>query len=624
MKVIDIKNPKFLKKMNKKELERLSVDIREFLIDKVSKTGGHLSSNLGIVDLTIAIHKVFDSPKDKIIFDVGHQSYTHKILTGRASYFDKLRQYKGLSGFQKMHESIYDNYEAGHSSTSLSAALGYALARDMNHKKYNVIAVIGDGSIGNGLAYEALNHIGSLDTKVIIILNDNEMSINENVGAMHNMLDRIRANNGYKVIKKGTKTILDYIPIIGKPLHKVIKSLKESWKKMYLKDGYIFSELGFDYYGPINGHDYNEMISYLEMAKKSNNSVLLHVITEKGKGYSYAEEDLDGIWHGVSAFDKETGEIIKKNDNKVSWSEIISRSLIDIATNDDKIVAITPAMCNGSKLNEFKYLFPKRFIDVGIAEEHALVLANAMSLEGIKPFVSIYSTFLQRGYDEVQQDIARMKSKVVIGIDRAGIVGEDGETHQGIYDIAYLSHIPNMIIMAPSNSKEAGDLLYTAFNTNSPVAIRYSRKRIEYSKSEYKHIPIGSWEEVKKGLDGVIITYGDFVSKALEISKMLYKKKYSVGVINARFIKPIDEDMFNNILKSNKKVFIYEEASLIGSLGEQLCSYAVNNNYKNDITCFGIKDEFVLQGHYDLILKELELDETSITNKILDKLKKEN
>src|SRR5574344_49010 len=620
MNVIDIKNPKFLKKMKKKELIRLSDEIRQFLIDNISKTGGHLSSNLGVVDLTIALHKVFDSPKDKIIFDVGHQSYTHKILTGRANDFDTLRKYNGLSGFQKRNESVYDSYEAGHSSTSLSAALGFALARDLNHKKYNVVAVIGDGSIGNGLAYEALNHIGSTKTPLIVILNDNEMSISENVGAVHNLLDKIRSNHNYKSAKKGTRDILEHIPLIGHGINNFLSLIKESIKKIYMKEGYLFEEFGFDYYGPINGHDYDEMQLYLEMAKKENRPVLLHVITEKGKGYPYAEEDLEGIWHGVTPFDPSTGKLIKKDDGKISWSEVIARELITLADTDEDIVAITPAMANGSKLNIFRDKYPKRFIDVGIAEEHALVMANSMAIEGKKPFVSIYSTFLQRGYDEVQQDIARMNSNVVIGIDRAGIVGEDGETHQGIYDIAYLSHIPNMIIMAPSNSTEASNLLYTAFNIDSPVAIRYSRKRIEYLERTYKRVTIGSWEEIKKGLDGVIITYGDFVDNALEISKLLFKHKYSIGVINARFIKPFDEAMFERILKTGKPIFIYEEASYMGSLGQMLCSYAVTHGYKNDIICYAIKDKFIVQGNYDIIIKKLELDVNSVYEKIKERL----
>lgn len=616
MDIIQIKNPKFVKHMKKKELERLSSEIRDFLIDNVSKTGGHLSSNLGIVDLTIAIHKVFDSPKDKIIFDVGHQAYTHKILTGRASEFKNLRQYGGLSGFQKRSESIHDCYEAGHSSTSLSAALGFALARDLDKKKNSVIAVIGDGSIGNGLAYEALNHIGSLDTKLIVILNDNEMSISKNVGALHNTLDKIRNTYKYNKAKNETKSILKKIPLVGNKLYKGFKLIKESIKKIYMKEGYLFEEFGFNYYGPINGHDYDEMVLYLEMAKRENRPVLIHVITEKGKGYKYAEEDEEGIWHGVGKFDKETGQVCKIDDGKISWSEVIAKELTDLARIDEDIVAITPAMINGSKLNKFKEEFPKRFIDVGIAEEHGLVMANSMALAGKKPFISIYSTFLQRGYDEIQQDIARMNGNVVIGIDRAGIVGEDGETHQGIYDVSLLSHIPNMVIMAPKDSNESGNMLYTAFNSNKPCAIRYSRNRIDYKEPEYRKIAIGSWEELKKGLDGTIISYGDFINNSLEISKELFRHRFSIGVVNARFIKPFDTEMFDSLLSKGKPIFIYEEVALIGSLGERLCAYASSMKNNTPIYTFGISDRFIKQGKCDIIIKKLELDQESMIEKI--------
>ena len=605
MEIGNIKNPSFLKKMSVFELEELSKNIRNFLIDKISITGGHLSSNLGIVDLTIAIHKVFNAPKDKIIFDVGHQSYTHKILTGRAHEFDKLRQYNGLSGFQKMSESIYDCYEAGHSSTSLSAALGYAIARDLDKKKHNVVAIIGDGSIGNGLAYEALNHIGSLNTKLIVILNDNEMSISKNVGAIHNTLDKIRSNFKNEKIKK--------VPYLGKKIKSGTKLIKESFKKIYMKEGYLFEEFGFTYYGPINGHDYDEMISYLEMAKKSNRPVLLHVITEKGKGYKYAESDIEGIWHGISPFDKETGIIKSKNDGLISWSEVISNHLIDIAKTNKDIVDITPAMANGSKLNKFKEIYKDRFIDVGIAEEHALVMANSMAIAGKKPFVSIYSTFLQRGYDQVFHDIARMDSNVVIGIDRAGIVGEDGETHQGLYDIAFLNHIPNMIIAAPKNSSEAKGILEFAFNSKHPFAIRYSKQRIEYN-NESLVISDYSWEEIKKGSDAVIITYGDFVNNAKIIVNNLKKDKLNIGIINARFITPIDTSMLDKIIKTKKPIIVYEEACLIGSLGSMISSYIVNSNTK--IKCFGIKDTFVKQGKYDIIIKKLGLDVDTMTSNI--------
>ena len=618
MNIENIKNPKFLKKLNIKDLAILSQDIRNFIIDKVSKTGGHLSSNLGIVDLTIAIHKVFDSPKDKIIFDVSHQCYTHKILTGRAKYFDELRKINGLSGFQKREESPYDSYEAGHSSTSLSAALGMTIARDKLKKDYNVIAVIGDGSMGNGLAYEALNQIGSTKTKLIIILNDNEMSISKNVGALHNNLDKIRANYKYNKAKINTKNFLNRIPLIGKPISKFITNAKALFKKVYLKEGFIFEELGIKYYGPINGHDYKEMLTYLELAKKETEPVIIHVITKKGKGYLYAENDNIGTWHGVGPFDKTTGKIKNKNDNLITWSEVISNHLIELTKNNKKINIITPAMAGGSKLLKYKEVYPDNFLDVGIAEEHALLLANGMSTEGLIPFVSIYSTFLQRGYDQVIHDIARMKSHVILGIDRCGIVGEDGETHQGIYDLTFLMPIPNLIISTPKDSIEAGNLLYTAIKEKKPFAIRYSKDRLSYKKGKYKKVQIGSWEILEKGKDAVLITYGSLLNNAKKIKEQL--KNIDLEIINARFQKPIDENLFNEVLKEYKNIFIYEEQTKINSLGSYLINYANNKEYKGNIKLFAIDDEYIKQGKKEEILKELKLDTNSIADKIKENM----
>lgn len=619
MNILDIKNPKFLKKLKIKDLEILSTDIRNYIIDKVSKTGGHLSSNLGIVDLTIAIHKVFDSPKDKIIFDVSHQCYTHKILTGRAKEFDKLRKINGLSGFQKREESKYDSYEAGHSSTSLSAALGMALARDKLNKDYNVIAIIGDGSMGNGLAYEALNHIGSTKTKLIIILNDNEMSISANVGALHNNLDKIRANYKYNKAKTNTKNLLNKIPLIGKPISKIITNTKLLFKKVYLKEGFIFEELGIKYYGPINGHDYKEMLTYLDLAKKETEPVIIHVITKKGKGYEPAEKDYIGAWHGVGPFDKNTGKIIKKDANLITWSEVISNHLIELTKQNKKINVITPAMAGGSKLLKYKEIYPNNFIDVGIAEEHALLLANGMSLEGLIPFVSIYSTFLQRGYDQVIHDIARMNNHVIIGIDRCGIVGEDGETHQGIYDLTFLMPIPNLIISTPKDSIEAGNLLYTAITVKRPFAIRYSKDKLIYQKEKYKQIKIGSWEVLNEGKDAVLITYGELINKAIEIKDKL-KKEIDISIINARYQKPIDEELFSKILTEYKNIFIYEEQTKINSLGSYLINYANNKEYKGNIKLFAIDDKYVKQGKKEEVLKKLKLDEKSIINKIKENM----
>ena len=615
MHIKDIKNPKFLKNMKIKDLEILSTDIRKFIIEKVSITGGHLSSNLGIVDLTIAIHKVFNSPKDKIIFDVSHQCYTHKILTGRARRFDTLRKFNGLSGFQKRHESEYDAYEAGHSSTSLSAALGMALARDRQNEDYNVIAIIGDGSMGNGLAYEALNHIGSTKTQLIIILNDNEMSISKNVGALHNNLDKIRANYKYNKAKIDTKKILNKIPLIGNKISKVITNIKSSIKKLYLKEGFIFEELGIKYYGPINGHDFGEMLLYLEMAKKETEPVLIHVITEKGKGYPPAENDQIGSWHGAPPFDIETGAPITKNNNLVTWSEVISNHLINLTKDNPQIHVITPAMAGGSKLLKYRELYPENFIDVGIAEEHALVLANGMSISGLIPFVSIYSTFLQRGYDQIIHDIARMNTHVIIGIDRAGIVGADGETHQGIYDLTFLLPIPNLIIATPKDSIEAGNLLYTATITSKPFAIRYSKDSLIYQKQEYKEIKIGSWVVLEKGKDAALITYGFLLNLASEIKKKL-TKTVDISIINARFQKPIDEKLFIKILNEYQNIFIYEEQTIINSLGSYLINYANSKGYHNNIYLFAIPDKYIEQGTKEETLKDLKLDVNSVSKKI--------
>ena len=628
MKLENIKNPKFLKDLDYQELNELSTDIRKFLIENVAKTGGHLSSNLGIVELTMAIHKNFDCPKDKIIFDVGHQAYVHKILTGRAKDFKTLRKLNGLSGFQKISESIYDNYEAGHSSTSLSAALGFALARDMKHENNNVIAIIGDGSIGNGLCYEALNHIGDAKTKLIVILNDNEMSISKNVGALHNTLDKIRSTKKYHKTMKDTKSVLQKIPVVGEYLYYLMKHLKESLKKLYMKEGYLFEEFGLNYYGPINGHDFKELDKYLQMAKNETQPVLLHVITTKGKGYKYAQEDKIGLWHGVGPFDIETGKMLAPKDDRISWSDAIAKHLINIAKKDKKIIAITPAMANGSKLNSFKEKYPKRFIDVGIAEEHALILANAFSLEGEKPFVSIYSTFLQRGYDEIQQDLARMQGNVVIGIDRAGIVGEDGETHQGIFDIAILNNIPNIIIMAPHDSKEAGDMLYTAFQTKGLVAIRYSKDKVKYDEAKYTLQNIGEWQITnyleKRTCDGYLISYGDFLNTALEIQEDLKAKNIYLQVINARYIKPMDIKILAMLAKQNKPVFVYEEVVSVGSLGSEIAKYLLEHNFNNIYENYTVPDEFIKQGKRAEIIKLLKLDKDSVSKKIEKKMKNAN
>lgn len=621
MNLIDIKNPKFLKKMKISELENLSNEIRTFIIDNVSKTGGHLSSNLGVVDLTICLHKVFDLSKDRLFFDVSHQCYTHKILTGRAKCFNTLRCFNGLSGFTNINESIYDTYSSGHSGTSISTAVGCAIARDNSFKKNEVIALIGDGSITNGLSLEAINHLGSLNTKVIIILNDNEMSINKNVGALHNTLDKIRVNSNYNNLKNKTKGFLNCIPLVGVFLYKINHYFKKSIKNLYNRKGVLFEEFGLKYYGPINGHDYHEMLMYLEMAKKEKHSVLLHVITEKGKGYNYALNDKLGIWHGVGKFDKKTGIILKQEDDLISWSEVISNILIKLTKNNKNIFVITPAMAGGSKLIKYSNLFPNNFIDVGIAEEHALTVASGLAIGGKIPFVSIYSTFLQRAYDELIHDIARMDLHVIIGVDRCGIVGEDGESHHGIYDLSFMQAIPNLIISCPKDSIEASNLLYTSiYHNEHPFVIRYSKNNLQFIENNREElIKIGSWEYVNRGSDGTIISYGDFLTNAIIINEKLNKHNINLNIINARFIKPIDYCILEEIIKENKNIYIYEEVVNTGSLGEKIIGIINHYDFKGKIYLYNIFDSYVTHGKKEEIIKYLSLDIDSIYNDILSK-----
>ena len=615
-KIEQIKDPKFLKKLNINECEDLAKSIRDFILDKVSKNGGHLSSNLGIVDLTIAMLKVFDVEKDIILFDVGHECYPYKILTGRSERFDTLRKFNGLSGFQSLNESKYDRYEAGHSSTSIGSGLGFAIARDLNKENHHVITVIGDGSISNGLAYEAINHLGDLKTKQIIILNDNQMSISENVGAMHNFLDEIRSGKKYNQVKKNTKKLLSGNKL-GRFFSKILDNTKNNLKKIYLKNGSMFTDLGIEYYGPINGHDYVELLKYLDIAKRETKPVILHVITEKGKGYKLAEEDKIGKFHGIGAFDVETGEVKSKN-NLPSYSEIISSYVYNFAKKDKDIICITPGMCYGSKLNIIKEKLPKQFIDVGIAEEHALVLANSLALAGKKSFVFIYSTFLQRGYDQIVHDIARMKTNVTICVDRAGLVPGDGVSHQGVFDIPMLLNVPNVIISMPMDAKEANNLIYTSLNNNGPFVIRYEKINIKYDYSKASLLKIGSWSKIKNGDDATIITYGSFVNKASDIIDEVGK---DFGLVNARFIKPFDSEMFGEIVKLNKPIFVIEESMKIGSLASHLALEIQKYNTKSRIVSISINDEFLTHASRDELLNMTNLDNESIIKVIKDTLR---
>lgn len=604
--------------MNIEELESLSEEIRQFLIEKLSATGGHIGPNLGVVELTIALHKCFDSPKDKILWDVGHQAYVHKILTGRASQFDTLRQYKGLCGFPKMSESEHDVWETGHSSTSLSGAMGMALARDIKGESYSVIPVIGDGALTGGMALEALNHIGDEQTDMTVILNDNEMSIAPNVGALHKVLSRLRTAGKYQKAKDELEYLLKKIPAIGGKLATTAERVKDSLKYL-LVSGMFFEELGFTYLGPIDGHNYEELLGNIQYAKKTKGPVLLHVITKKGKGYSPAEDDKVGTWHGTGQYKIDTGALISAVKKAPSWSELVSETVRKLAKKDKRIVAITPAMPVGSKLEKFSNEFPDRMFDVGIAEQHAATMAAGLATQNMKPFLAIYSTFLQRAYDQVVHDICRQNLNVFIGIDRAGLVGADGETHQGVFDIAFLRHVPNLVLMMPKDENEGQHMVYTALNyDDGPIAMRFPRGD-GYGvpmDSSFKQIPIGTWEKLKEGNDMTILTFGTTIPIAMEAANRLQKQGLSVSVVNARFIKPLDEKMLHDILNNGKPVLTIEEAVLQGGFGSAVIEFAHDHGYEAIIDRMGVPDQFIEHGSVKELWQEIGLTTDNIIMKL--------
>lgn len=605
--------------MRNEELIRLSADIRKFLVEQTSVTGGHIGPNLGVVELTVALHKEFDSPKDKILWDVGHQSYVHKILTGRAKEFDTLKKYKGLSGFPKMNESEHDVWETGHSSTSLSAAMGMAAARDIKKEKNYVIPVIGDGALTGGMALEALNHIGHEKKDMIVVLNDNEMSIAPNVGALHSMLGRLRTAGKYNRAKDELEMLIKKIPAVGGKLAATAERLKDSLKYM-LVSGVFFEELGFTYLGPVDGHNYDELFENIRYAKKTKGPVLLHVITKKGKGYKPAERDTTGNWHGTGPYKIETGDFLKSPSKGPAWSSLVSETVRKLARNDERIVAITPAMPVGSKLEGFASEFPERFYDVGIAEQHAATFAAGLATQKMKPFLAIYSTFLQRAYDQVLHDICRQNLNVFIGIDRAGLVGSDGETHQGVFDIAFLRHIPNIVLMMPKDENEGQHMVNTAMQYNEgPIAMRFPRGN-GYGvpmDEELKEIPIGTWEVLKEGSDAIILTFGTTIPMAMETAAQLEKENYSVKVVNARFIKPMDKSMLNSLLAEKLPILTIEEAVLQGGFGSAVIEYAHDQGfYGTIIDRMGIPDYFIEHGNVDELLQEIGLTVEETVKKI--------
>ncbi|TGY67012.1 1-deoxy-D-xylulose-5-phosphate synthase [Dubosiella muris] len=604
MKITDIQSPDQIKSMSTKQLQELADDIRMFLIGSISRTGGHLSSNLGVVELTIALHYVFHSPNDKFLFDVGHQSYTHKILTGRAGAFSTLRKHNGLSGFQKRSESVHDAWEAGHSSTSLSAALGMAIARDLQHENFEIIPIIGDGALSGGMALEALNDIGVSHKKMIIIFNDNNMSISKNHGAIEKRLTNLRSSSLYRHMKQDVKTNLNQTKTGVNLLHS-LTHLRDSLKDS-LVDAPLFKEFNLDYLGPVDGHNIPALIKVLETAKEHEGPIVVHVITQKGKGYKLAEQDRTGKWHGVGPFDPATGRLlVKLPPQEISWSQVISNTLIDLAAKNPKIVAITPAMAQGSKLLEFASRYKDRFFDCGIAEQHAVTMAAGMAVGGLHPFVSIYSSFLQRAYDQINHDVARMNVPVVFGIDRAGLVGDDGETHQGIYDIAFLRSIPNLVLSQPKDAKEAQNLLYSAFAYNGPFCIRYPRGNVHYAPNErYEAIEIGTWTCHIVGIpEQIVITYGPDVDRLIQKAR---ENAMGVMVINARFFKPIDTKMLDTVFKENLPVTVFETDCEIGSLSSAILEAMNKKDHQIDI--IGIQDHFVPQGSIRVLRQEEGID----------------
>ena len=604
----DYKLPEDIKSMDENSLELLSTGIRAFLIDTISKTGGHLASNLGVVEISVGLHKIFDFPKDKLIWDVGHQSYIHKILTGRADQFSTLRQNDGMSGFPKRSESEYDVYDTGHSSTSISAAMGLAVARDLKKSDEEVIAVIGDGAMTGGPSFEALNNLGSLESKVIIVLNDNGMSISEINGGLSEHLSKLRTSSEYQNTKNNIKKAINKIPDLGKPLSKGIAGLKRAVKYAIFSGGVIFEELGITYLGPFDGNNMSDVLRGLNQAKNAPGPVLVHFITKKGKGYKQAEQNPDKF-HGIGAFDKETGVTLSKS--QTSYSEIFGKKMFELAEKNDKLVALTAAMCTATGLDQMRDRFPKRVFDVGIAEAHACIFAAGLALGGMHPVVAIYSSFLQRAYDEIIEDVCLQKLPVTFAIDRAGIVGADGETHHGIFDLSYLLPLPNMTVLAPCDAHQLEDMLEYAISKDAPFAIRYPRGRADMTR----HIE-GSFElknnVISEGKDVNIIAVGTMLNKAIKASEILKEQGIDAKVCSASVLKPFDDSIINS---SDKLIVTLEDNLIRGGFGEYIAA-----NYTNMVVNLGWPDKFIEHGDCEYLYKKYGLDAESIAERIRQEL----
>lgn len=627
-------SPAELKRMTVEELTALSVKLRNDLIDAVSKTGGHLASNLGIVEITVALHRVFESPKDKLIWDVGHQSYIHKMLTGRKERFSTLRQYKGLAGFVTPVESEHDSFVAGHSSTSISLAVGMAIARDQKGEDNKVVAIIGDGGLTGGMALEALNHLGHIQKNVIIILNDNEMSISENLGGFSQYMKRIKETFFYKEIKEKLDLIeggLDDLKLEPK-VWELISSVKKEAKARIETPGIVFEKLGINYSGPVDGHDVGAVIEALERVKDLNGPQLVHVITQKGKGYAPAEAD-SIKYHGVGAFSPEKVEpaqnaVAATKAKAKTYSQVFTDALIEIAADVKEVIAITPATAEGSGLVQFGKTYPERFFDVAICEQHATTMAAGMAKTGLKPVVSIYSTFLQRAMDQVIHDVGILNLPVVFGIDRGGLV-EDGETHQGVFDIAYMRAIPNMSVYAPKDARELRNMLYTALTKKSgPIAIRFPRDKAINAEGELplESIEMDKWETIVKGDGPVLLAYGAMVDVANTCLKLLKEKGVNATLVNARSCKPLDAEFLNEILKQGQKIITLEEGTISGGFGSAVLEHAAGLRMEMpsvkqaDVFCIGIGDHFVEHGARNVLLDLNGLSASKITNRLLSLL----
>lgn len=608
-----INEPNDIKKIDKKEWKPLARDIRRFLVKNISKTGGHLASNLGTVELTMALHLTLDFPKDKLVWDVGHQAYAHKILTGRKDGFPLLRQYGGLCGFPKLRESDCDGFSTGHSSTSISAALGLVKARDIKKEKHKVFAVIGDGALSGGMAFEALNNAARLHTNMVIVLNDNDMSITENVGGMANYLGKIRTGSSYQKLKDGVEEALRSIPCVGNAMADKLKRSKDSLKRLFIP-GMLFEDMGITYIGPIDGHNIEAMREAFQNAARAREAVLVHVITKKGKGYSFAEKT-PSKYHGVDPFVISTGEV-KSHGKKETYTEVFGNTLIEEAAKNPAIAAVCAAMPSGTGLMKFKELYPDRFFDVGIAEEHAVTFAGGMAAGGMHPVAAIYSTFLQRAYDQILHDVCLENLPVTFAIDRAGIVGSDGETHQGIFDLSYLSNIPGLTIMAPKNKTEFVNMLRFSMNFQGPSAVRYPRGEAFEGLNEFDApIVLGKSEVIYKESEIALLAAGSMNETAVRVREALKKEGHSVSLVNVRFIKPLDTAMLTGLLEEHRIIVTMEENVKSGGFGHLAGEYLSGRDDVHHIN-ISIPDQFVEHGSRDILLKKLGMDFESITERI--------